>query len=92
MCENKVDGEYQNDAGCHQDLCGDGYPHVRDPTSPHDPHDAGHHPHHAESKHHAGHQKFVTFPPVQLEDCHVSDGAAEEEDEEDGGDGDIDVS
>lgn len=88
--EDEVDDEEEDDACGYEDGGGDGDGHVGRITAPDDTHDAGDDTGHAEAEHHGGHDEFVTATAVDLEDGHVGNGAAEEEEKEDGGDGDID--
>lgn len=89
--EDEVDDEDEDDAGGDEDLRRDGDGYVGRVAGPDDAHDLGDDAGHAEAEEHAGHDEFVAAPPVRLEDEHVRDGAAEEEDEEDGADGDVDA-
>lgn len=85
--EDEVDHKQQHHPCGNEDLRCDRNPDVHLSGRPYDAHDTGGDSSHAEPEHHAGHEKFVTAPLVQLEDSHVGDGAENEEDEEDSGDG-----
>lgn len=88
--EDDVDDEDQHHPRGDEDLRGDGHGDVGRVARPGDAHDLRDDAGHAEAEEHAGHDEFVAATPVRLEDEHVRDGAAEEEEEEDGADGDVD--
>jgi hypothetical protein len=56
---------------------------------PHEAHGAGCDTGHAEAKEGAAGEKFVALTLIELQDCHVCNGAEDVEEEEDTGDGNI---
>lgn len=89
--EDEINDKQEDDACCDEDLRRDGNGNVGRPGGPDDSHDAGSDAGHAETKHHSGHDEFMTAPLIQLENGHVGDGAENEEKQKDGGDWDIDM-
>lgn len=87
--ENEVDDEEEDYPGGDEDHGRDSQSDLCRTCCPSYPKDAGHRSSHAESKTHPGHEKFVTLSFIHLEDSHVSGGANQEEDEENGCDGDV---
>ena len=88
--EKDVDKVQDQDAGRGEDGRGDGDAHVVWIAGPNDSHDHGHDAGHAKAEHGARHDELVATAIVELEDGHVEGGGAYEDDEEDGGDGDVD--
>lgn len=89
LSEDEVDDKEQDHARRYEDLSRHGNSNLGWPGRPYDSHHAGGNARHAEAEHHAGHDEFMTSPHVQLQYRHVSDGAEDKEEEEDGRDGDI---
>ena len=84
--EDSVDSKEQDhpsgdkNSGCDADVD------IGLPVSPYDTHDAGCNSRHAKTEEHAGKVEFVAAAEVNLENCHVADGANNEERHEDCGD------
>lgn len=89
--EDDVDDKQEDHSCCHEDLRRYGDGDLGRPRGPDDSHHAGGDSGHTETKHHSGHDEFMSPPHVQLENGHVGDGAEHEEKEKDGGDWDIEV-
>ena len=89
--EDEVDDKKQDHASRYKDLRRHGNLNLGWPRRPHDSHHAGGDARHAEAEHHPGHDEFMSSPHIQLKYRHVSDGAEHKEEEEDGGDGDIET-
>jgi len=89
--KDKVDNEENNDSSSNEYLSSDSDTDVRDVRTPYQAHSTGYYSCHAETEGHARHEKLVTLPLVELQNRHVHYCAEEEEDEEDGGDGVIEL-
>lgn len=88
--EDEVGDKDDDDAGVCEDLGGDGDAHVCWVAGPDDAHDVCGDAGHGEAEEEAGEDEFVAAASVALEDCHVEGGGGDVEDEDDGGDGDVD--
>ena len=89
--EDDVDDEKQDHPRSDEDLRRnrDGY--GGGSGRPHDPQHARRRSRHAEPELDPRHDELVSATPVQLENGHVCDGAEDEQHEEDGYDGDVEV-
>lgn len=88
--EDQVGDEDDDDTRVGEDLGGDGDTDVFRVAGPDDAHDVCGDTGHGEAEEEAREDELVAAPAVALEDCHVEGGRADEEDEDDGGDGDVD--
>ena len=87
--EDEVDDVEDEDARVGEDGRGDGDAGVVRVDGPDDAHDVGDDAGHAETEADGRDDELVALATVELEDGHVEGGAADEEDEEDGGDGHV---
>jgi len=89
--KNKICHEEEEYASGREDLGGDGDADIVLVGSPGDAHGQGDDAGHAEAEKESGEDKLVTMASVDLKDGHVGRGSADEEGEEDGADGYIEV-
>ena len=89
--KDEVDDKEQDHPGRYNYLRRHGNLNLGLPGGPHNSHYAGNNARHTEAEHHPGHDEFVTSLHIQLKDGHVSNGAEHKQEEEDGGDRDIDT-
>lgn len=89
--EDQIGHEEGDDTRVGEDLGGDGDARVARVLCPDDAHDVGGDARHGEAEEEAGQDELVAAPLVALEDGHVEDGRGDEEGEDDGGDGDVDL-
>lgn len=91
LSEDKVDDEEEDNAGVGEDIGGDSDGGVVGVAGPDDAHDICADAGHAEAEGDGGHDELVAVALVDLEDGHVEGGGGDEEGDEDGRDGSVDV-
>lgn len=77
--KHEVDQEEQQDAGCVEDVRGDGDAGIGRMCRPDETHDQGRDASHGEAEEEDGEDELVPPAQVKLEDEHVQDGRADEE-------------